>query len=76
MLDTLEGVLVIVLNEGLSNGGVMGTRRIIESDASTESEGRRNDVSKDASTPSWSAIEYNEGEGKRIDDSYVPELSS
>lgn len=63
ILDTLDGVRVMELREGLGRGGVIGTRRITESDASTESEGRRNDVSNDVSTPSWSAIECIEGEG-------------
>ena len=74
ILETLDGVLLIVLNEGLRSGGVIGggvvgASRTLESEASTESEGRRNEVSKETSTPSWNAMECNDGEGNRMDDS-------
>lgn len=62
MLETLEGVLLIVLDEelrigGVIGGGVVGTSRTLESEGSTESEGRRKEVSKDVSTPSRIAME-------------------
>lgn len=52
MLDTEDGVLDIVLAMELSSGDDGGASRTITSEGSTESEGRRNEVSKDASTPS------------------------
>ena len=74
MLETLDGVLLIVLNEGLRSGGVIeggvvGRSGILESEGSTESDGRRNEVSKDVSTPSWIARECNDMEGNRMEDS-------
>lgn len=73
ILETLEGVLVIVVCEELTRvgvaRGVVGPSRTLDSEGSTESEGRRKEVSKEVSTPSWTAIECNDGEGNKRDDS-------